>query len=102
MVEALVMPLTEDRVEVIARQVLESTLNRLGYSIVLPDDMRRLAEDLRWVAERRAEEAEMRVAETNRTRNAVAILAAGVTAGLGVLGTVLTQWLSSHLGGGSR
>ena len=96
------MPVTEDRVEVIARQVLESVLNRLGYSIVLPDDMRRLAEDLRWVAERRAEEAERHVAESNRTRNIVAIVAAAVTASLGVLGTVFTQWLSSHLGSGSR
>ena len=68
---------------------------RIGYDIGDPEEVRRLAEDLRWVSERR-EASEKRWAFRNRAIWAL------ILAALGPPITVVAQWFVNRYNGGGH
>jgi hypothetical protein len=69
-----------------------SLFRRLGYEITKNEDVIRLQDDLRWVAEKRKEENERKPHQT-------ALLVSGVIALISVALTVFGQWILAKLTG---
>ena len=78
-----------------AHEELREVFYRLGYDLGESDDMRRLAEDLRWVSERRTRQAKS-------SANMWRMIWVSIAAVLGPVATVTVQWFVNRWGGNAK